>query len=72
MPGNSDVVALATRLSLGVAETGWGETTVTLPEGRWRDRITDVEHSGTVAVAELFASLPVALLVRDNEGESAR
>jgi (1->4)-alpha-D-glucan 1-alpha-D-glucosylmutase len=72
LPGNSDVVALATRLSLGVAEAGWGETTVTLPDGRWRDRITDVEHSGTVAVAELFASLPVAVLVRDNEGESAR
>ncbi|MFI7170503.1 malto-oligosyltrehalose synthase [Rhodococcoides fascians] len=72
LPGNSDVVALATRLSLGVAETGWGETSVTLPDGRWRDPITDAEHSGTVAVAELFASLPVALLVRDNEGESAR
>ncbi|OZF44730.1 malto-oligosyltrehalose synthase [Rhodococcus sp. 14-1411-2a] len=68
LPGNADVVALATRLSLGLAEQGWGETTVTLPDGRWRDRLTDVEHTGTVSVAEVFASLPVALLVRDNEG----
>ena len=49
-----------------------GDWSVTLPDGRWRDPITDAEHSGIVAVAELFASLPVALLVRDNEGESAR
>ena len=61
------MIALATRLSLGVSEQGWGETTVSLPDGRWRDRITDVEHTGTVSVAEVFASLPVALLVRDNE-----
>ncbi|MCJ0893529.1 malto-oligosyltrehalose synthase [Rhodococcus sp. ARC_M5] len=67
LPGNSDVIALATRFSLAVSEQGWGETTVTLPDGRWRDRITDVEHTGTVSVAEMFASLPVALLVRDNE-----
>ncbi|WP_415976805.1 malto-oligosyltrehalose synthase [Rhodococcus sp. 077-4] len=67
VPGIADVIALATRLSLGVSERGWGETTVTLPDGRWRDRITDTEHTGTVSVAEVFASLPVALLVRDNE-----
>ncbi|QII06042.1 malto-oligosyltrehalose synthase [Rhodococcoides fascians A25f] len=67
VPGNADVIALATRLSLGVSETGWGETSVTLPDGRWRDRITGSEHTGTVSVAEMFASLPVALLVRDNE-----
>ncbi|MEU3472425.1 malto-oligosyltrehalose synthase [Rhodococcus sp. 05-340-1] len=67
LAGNADVIALATRLSLGVSEQGWGETTVSLPDGRWRDRITDVEHTGTVSVAEVFASLPVALLVRDNE-----
>ncbi|MGB6277711.1 MAG: malto-oligosyltrehalose synthase, partial [Rhodococcus sp. (in: high G+C Gram-positive bacteria)] len=66
--GHVDVLALATRLSLGVSEKGWGETTVTLPDGRWLDRITDVEHTGTVSVAAVFASLPVALLVRDNEG----
>ncbi|MEH6795087.1 MAG: malto-oligosyltrehalose synthase [Rhodococcus sp. (in: high G+C Gram-positive bacteria)] len=67
LPGNSDVIALATRFSLAVSEQGWGETTVPLPDGRWRDRITDVEHTGTVSVAEMFASLPVALLVRVNE-----
>ncbi|OZE04145.1 malto-oligosyltrehalose synthase [Rhodococcus sp. 05-2255-3B1] len=67
VPGNADVIALATRLSLGLSEQGWGETSVALPDGRWRDRITDVEHTGTVSVAEVFASLPVALLVRDNE-----
>ncbi|MFY2788275.1 malto-oligosyltrehalose synthase [Rhodococcus sp. MALMAid1271] len=70
--GHHDVIALATRLSLGLSDEGWDDTTVTLPDGRWRDRITDAEHTGTVSVAEVFASLPVALLVRDNEGTATQ
>ena len=70
--GHHDVIALATRLSLGLSNERWDDTTVTLPDGRWRDRITDAEHTGTVSVAEVFASLPVALLVRDNEGTATQ
>lgn len=72
VPGHADVVALATRLSLGLADQGWGATTVTLGDGRWRDRLTGVEHAGTVPVADLLAALPVALLVRENERGSAQ
>ncbi|WKD60814.1 Maltooligosyl trehalose synthase [Corynebacterium ciconiae DSM 44920] len=60
---NVDVIALATRTPLLLEhEGGWGETTITLPEGQWRDRFTGREWQGTVAVAELFATLPISLL----------
>lgn len=59
------VIGLATREPLKLARTGgWSGTTVTLPEGTWTDRLSGDEYRGTVAVAELFATLPVALLVR--------
>ena len=45
--------------------TGWGRTTVALPRGRWRDAMTGVERSGgVVAVEELLAGFPVAVLER--------
>lgn len=63
-----DVIALVTRRPLGLQrEGGWGDTTVTLPEGFWTDRFTGNTWSGTVAVASVFANFPVALLVADDE-----
>lgn len=59
-----DVLALASRLSLAMYDTGWRETTVTLPEGEWTDRLTSRTFSGTVQLEDLFEGLPVALLVR--------
>ncbi len=59
-------VTVATRLPLGLAERGgWGDTTVALPAGRWRDLLTDrvVTSDGWIAVADLVTELPVALLV---------
>ena len=42
---------------------GWREHTVALPEGRWRDVLTGREvEGGSVRLADLLATLPVALL----------
>ena len=63
--GGPDVIALATRHSLTLESQGWGSTSVVLPDGQWHDRLTGTAHTGDVEAAELFAALPVALLVRD-------
>jgi (1->4)-alpha-D-glucan 1-alpha-D-glucosylmutase len=61
--------SLATRLPLRLAEAGgWRTTTVDLP-GRWSDRLSGARWEGEVRVADVLASLPVALLVRETGGE---
>jgi (1->4)-alpha-D-glucan 1-alpha-D-glucosylmutase len=44
---------------------GWKDQTVTLPPGTWRDELTGLVHAGEreVLCADVFAQLPVALLV---------
>jgi (1->4)-alpha-D-glucan 1-alpha-D-glucosylmutase len=61
------VITVVTRLALALARLGgWGDHTVVLPEGHWRDRLTGVTLSGgAVRITDLFAALPVALLVRE-------
>ncbi|MFE4693225.1 malto-oligosyltrehalose synthase [Streptomyces sp. NPDC056749] len=65
---SGEVVAAVTRLSLRLHEEGgWRDTELALPgEGRWIDLLSSGrEFTGSaVAVAELFADRPVALLVR--------
>ncbi|WP_432511155.1 malto-oligosyltrehalose synthase [Kineococcus sp. SYSU DK001] len=60
-------VAVTTRLSVSLERNGgWGEHTLTLPEGRWRNAFDDAVHDGgSVRIADLLAALPVALLVRE-------
>ncbi|THA23879.1 malto-oligosyltrehalose synthase [Streptomyces sp. RKND-216] len=60
------VVAVATRLSLRLALSGgWSDTTLALPPGVWRDTLRgDDTFEGTVALADLLATGPVALLRR--------
>ena len=67
------VVTVVTRLPVGLAAKGWGETTIALPEGGgpmcstgrgfetlvWRSLLNHLE------VAEMLGDLPVALLVKD-------
>lgn len=61
-------IAVATRLPVGlVARGGWGDTSVPLPPGRWRDVFTGRTASGTALLADLLADLPVALLVAETE-----
>ena len=62
-----DVVALATRRPLLLEDRGgWGDTTVTLPEGTWTDRLTGQTFTGTVLVRDVLDVLPTALLVADH------
>jgi (1->4)-alpha-D-glucan 1-alpha-D-glucosylmutase len=59
------VIALATRLPVGLAARGgWGETRIELPEGAWRDALTGTEVGGD-RIADLLATYPVALLVKE-------
>ena len=60
------VVAVATRLPVGLATGGgWGATALVLPEGSWTDAFTGLSTSGEVALTELLARYPVALLIAD-------
>ena len=44
---------------------GWAATTVTLPEGLWRDELSGALHGGAENLcADVFADYPVALLRR--------
>ncbi|MFJ9440855.1 malto-oligosyltrehalose synthase [Kitasatospora sp. NPDC101235] len=62
-----DVVTAVTRLPYGLERAGgWRDTVLELPAGGpWTDELTGRNFpAGTVAVAELLAALPVALLTR--------
>jgi (1->4)-alpha-D-glucan 1-alpha-D-glucosylmutase len=62
------VVVVATRLPVGLAGEGWGDTALQLPNGAWRDVLTGervVSDVAGVAADALLTRLPVALLVRD-------
>jgi (1->4)-alpha-D-glucan 1-alpha-D-glucosylmutase len=48
------------------ADWAWGDTTITLPDGAWRDVLSGtVVDGGERSVAELLARFPVGLLVRN-------
>jgi (1->4)-alpha-D-glucan 1-alpha-D-glucosylmutase len=68
-PADASVAVLATRLPAGLAaRDGWTDETVTLPSGRWTDRLTGVTHTvsgGLLPLADVLGALPVALLVRE-------
>jgi len=59
-----DVLTAATRHSVTLAETGWGDTALVLPDGVWTDRIGGGRYSGRALAEELLANMPVALLER--------
>jgi (1->4)-alpha-D-glucan 1-alpha-D-glucosylmutase len=66
--GGGGLVAVATRLPLGLAARGgWDDTVLALPDGAqdWTDVITGHSVDGAAPkVGDLLASYPVALLVR--------
>jgi (1->4)-alpha-D-glucan 1-alpha-D-glucosylmutase len=60
-----DVATVVPRLTLKL-DGAWKDTVVTLPEGRWRNRLTEASvEGGTVSVKGLLKDFPVALLVRE-------
>ncbi|MEU9619297.1 malto-oligosyltrehalose synthase [Streptomyces sp. NPDC048155] len=74
---SGEVVTAVTRLSLRLAESGgWRGTELALPDdGPWTDLLAPGRKftGATVAMAELFAERPVALLSRvGREGPAAR
>jgi (1->4)-alpha-D-glucan 1-alpha-D-glucosylmutase len=68
--GRGDDVLVAVRRWTARLNDG-EDITVTLPDGAWTDRLTSRTHRGTVPATELFAELPVALLVRDSAHDHA-
>ena len=65
---SASLVAVATRLPVGLAARGgWRDTVLPLPEGTtdWHDVITDTPVDGAAPrLAQLLSRYPVALLVR--------
>jgi (1->4)-alpha-D-glucan 1-alpha-D-glucosylmutase len=59
-----DVLVAVRRWTVGLAETGWGDTSLPLPDGDWTDRLTGRTFSGRVAAESLFTELPAVLLER--------
>lgn len=67
-----NVATVVPRLMVKLLGT-WRDTTVSLPKGRWRNRLTGtVLDGGKVAIRGLLKEFPVALLVREDtpEGKS--
>ncbi|MEO3871796.1 malto-oligosyltrehalose synthase [Nonomuraea sp. B12E4] len=62
--GRPLAVAVATRLPVRLAASGWGATTLTLPAGTWRDLLTGGLHTGRIPLGHLLGQYPVALLER--------
>ena len=62
-----DILVAVTRWTVRLAETGWGNTVVPLPDGSWTDTLTGAMATGPTSAAELFADLPVVLLERQHD-----
>jgi (1->4)-alpha-D-glucan 1-alpha-D-glucosylmutase len=60
---SGEVVTVVSRLTAS-SRDGWGEATVALPEGRWRDELTGTTYGARAPLRDVLAELPVALLVR--------
>jgi len=59
-------ITLATRLPVGLsAAGGWGDSTLTLPPGRYHDVLTGSSHAGQVSVANALRQYPVALFLTE-------
>ena len=62
-----DVVVAVSRWTVRLAQTGWADTLIDLPEGAWADCLTGRRFGGIVAAADLVAELPVSLLERSDD-----
>lgn len=62
-----DVLVAVTRWTVRLAEKGWGNTVLPLPEGTWTDALSGAVASGATSAAQLFSDLPVVLLERRHD-----
>lgn len=64
------VIAVATRLPIGLADLGgWAGTRLTLPSGTWRNVLAGADLPGirnSVVLAEMLNDYPVAILIRES------
>jgi (1->4)-alpha-D-glucan 1-alpha-D-glucosylmutase len=61
-----DVAVVVPRLVMSLGGE-WGDTTIPLPEGKWRNVITDERvYGGNPTVGMMLGSFPVALLAKDD------
>ncbi|HEV3473372.1 MAG TPA: malto-oligosyltrehalose synthase, partial [Actinomycetota bacterium] len=60
----TDVIAVGQRWPVTRGEM-WSDTTLPLPDGTWRDVLSDETHQGRIAMADLLAPFPVSLLVAE-------
>jgi (1->4)-alpha-D-glucan 1-alpha-D-glucosylmutase len=58
-----DVVTIVPRFALRLADSGWDETTVELPDGAWRG-LDQADHAGRARLADILAAFPVGVLER--------
>lgn len=64
--GGGEMVVVATRLPVGLEQSGgWRDTSLPL-EGEWRDALTD-RLLYSFELADVLSQYPVALLVRSGE-----
>jgi (1->4)-alpha-D-glucan 1-alpha-D-glucosylmutase len=62
----SDSVLVLTQRHVQTLATGWGDTTLDVPEGTWKNRLTgETVTSGERSIDDLLRDFPVALLVRE-------
>ena len=60
-------LTLATRRPVGLANAGgWGRTSLALPPGEYTDTLTGAFFSGRVALGDVLADYPVALLLANS------
>ncbi len=57
------VITVVPRLVRRIGRSGWGDTTLELPPGRWRD-LDGVEHARIARIGDLFNAFPVSILER--------
>jgi (1->4)-alpha-D-glucan 1-alpha-D-glucosylmutase len=59
-------ITAVTRLPVGLNSAGgWGQASLALPEGTYRNVLTDETYARDVALTDLFARYPVALLLAE-------
>lgn len=57
-----DVIAVASRHTVTLAETGWADTVLELPAGEWTDRLSGRTFEGRIRMDELLSDSYVAAL----------
>ncbi|WP_182353527.1 malto-oligosyltrehalose synthase [Flaviflexus huanghaiensis] len=61
------VAVITERLHAELAQTGFGDHTVVVPDGTWTDILTGNSYeAGSIALADLLSSMPVAILRRED------